>query len=191
VRIVTNVKTYWDKIAVDTSQQQATKATELMPAQADLTERGFSAETSFAGMLVPTYENILDDGRWKYFTGRFTRTGNVIPLLNHTDDVFVISKTGDELVLNFAALPEPAPGRKLTFLLYADGYSKEMDINSGSPDAVHPLPFKGMSKYPYDSPERFPMTDEKQRIYDEYTTRVGRRLMPPIEAGLIGRERNQ
>jgi hypothetical protein len=48
-----------------------------------------------------------------------------------------------------------------------------------------------MSKYPYDSPERFPMTDEKQRIYDEYTTRVGRRLMPPIEAGLIGRERNQ
>ncbi len=190
VRIVTNVKTYWDKIAVDTSQQQLTKATELMPAQADLTERGFSAETSFAGMLVPTYEKILDDGRWKYFTGRFTRTGNVIPLLNQTDDVFVISKTGDELILSFAALPEPAPGRKLTFLLYADGYSKEMDINSGSPDAVHPLPFKGMSKYPYDSTERFPMTDEKQRIYDEYTTRVGRRVMPPIEAGLIGRGRN-
>jgi len=189
VRIVTNVKTYWDKISVDTSQQQATKSTELMPAQADLTERGFSAETSFAGMLVPTYEKILDDGRWKYFTGRFTRTGNVVPLLNQTDDVFVISKTGDELVLSFAALPEPAPGRKLTFLLYADGYSKEMDINSGSPDAVFPLPFKGMSKYPYDSPERFPMTDEKQRIYDEYTTRVGRRLMPPIEAGLLQNKR--
>jgi hypothetical protein len=64
-----------------------------------------------------------------------------------------------------------------------------MDINSGSPDAVHPLPFKGMSKYPYDLPERFPMTDEKQRIYDEYTTRVGGRLMPPIEAGLIQKRR--
>jgi len=66
-----------------------------------------------------------------------------------------------------------------------------MDINSGSPDAVYPLPFKGMSKYPYEAPERFPMTDEKQRVYDEYTTRIGRRLMPPIEAGLIGRERKQ
>ncbi len=189
VRIVTNVKTYWDKIAVDTSEQRETKTAELMPAQANLMERGFSAETSYAGMLVPTYEKILDDGRWKFFTGRFTRTGSVIPLLNATDDVFVISKTGDELILSFAALPEPASGRKLTFLLYADGYSKEMDINSGSPDAVHPLPFKGMSKYPYDSSERFPMTDEKQRIYDEYTTRVGRRLMPPIEAGLIQRRR--
>ncbi len=191
VRILTNVKTYWDKVAVDTSQQGETEATELMPVQADLTERGFSAETSFAGMLVPTYEKILDDGRWKYFTGRFTRTGNVIPLLNKADDVFVISRTGDELILSFAALPEPPSGRKLTFLLYADGYSKEMDINSGSPDAVFPLPFKGMSKYPYGSPERFPMTDEKQRIYDEHTTRVGRRLMPPIEAGLIGRGRKQ
>ncbi|MEQ1764629.1 MAG: FG-GAP-like repeat-containing protein, partial [Pyrinomonadaceae bacterium] len=56
VRIVTNLKTYWDRIAVDTSDQQETKATELMPVQADLTERGFSAETSYGGMLVPTYE---------------------------------------------------------------------------------------------------------------------------------------
>ncbi|MEO5857910.1 MAG: FG-GAP-like repeat-containing protein [Pyrinomonadaceae bacterium] len=189
VRIVTNVKTYWDKIAVDTSQQQEVKAVELMPVQADLTERGFSAETSYAGMLVPTYDKILDDGRWKFFTGRFTRTGSVLPLLRTTDDVFVISKTGDELILSFTALPEPAPGRKYTFLLYADGYSKEMDINSGSPDAVYPLPFKGMSKYPYASPEQFPMTDEKQRIYDEYTTRVGRRLLPQIEAGLIQTQR--
>jgi hypothetical protein len=185
------VKTYWDKISVDTSKQQETKATEIMPQQADLTERGFSMETSFAGMLVPTYQQVLDDGRWKYFTGRFTRTGSVIPLLNETDDVFVISKTGDELVLSFNALPEPPAGRRLTFLLYADGYSKEMDINSGSPDSIYPLPFKGMSKYPYDRSERFPMTDEKRRMYDEYTTRVGRRLMPPIEAGLIGPGRKQ
>ncbi len=187
VRIVTNVKTFWDKITVDTSQQQQTTSTELSSLRSDLTERGFSVETSFAGMLVPAYEKIVDDGRWKYFTGRFTRTGNVAPLLDRADDVFVISKTGDEIALSFAAPPEPAPGRKLTFLLYADGYSKEMDINSGSPDAVYPLPFKGMSKYPYASPERFPMTEEKQRIYDEYTTRTGRRLMPPIEAGLLRR----
>ena len=185
VRIVTNVKTYWDKIAVDTSDQAAFTKSELMPVQADLRARGFSVEASFGGMIVPAYGSVLNDGRWKYFTGRFTRTGSVILLLGKTDDVFVISKTGDEIVLSFDALPEPAKGMKRTFLLYAHGYSKEMDINSGSPDAVYPLPFKGMSKYPYQFPERFPMTEEKQRIYDEYTTRVGRRVLPQAEAGLL------
>lgn len=185
VRIVTNVKTYWDKIAVDTSDQSTFTTTELAPVQADLRERGFSKEASFSGMIVPAYGSVLNDGRWKYFTGRFTRTGDVIPLLGTTDNVFVISKTGDEIVLAFDALPDPRKGMKRTFLLYADGYSKEMDINSGSPDAVHPLPFKGMTRYPYKAPERFPMTEEKQRIYDEYTTRVGRRALPQVEVGLL------
>ena len=43
-----------------------------------------------------------------------------------------------------------------TFLLYADGYSKEMDINSASPDSVAPLPFHAMSAYPYPPTEHYP-----------------------------------
>jgi hypothetical protein len=185
VRIVTNVKTHWDKIAVDTSEQQQVSTSELMPARANLQERGFSAERSFGGMIIPTYGQVVNDGRWKNFSGRFTRTGDVRGLLGGVDDVFVISKTGDELVLSFAALPDPPAGKTRTFLLFADGYSKEMDINSGSPDAVIPLPFKGMTKYPYSSVERFPMTPEKLRIYDEYTTRTVARPLPPLEAGLL------
>jgi hypothetical protein len=106
-------------------------------------------------------------------------------LLGGIDDVFVISKTGDELDLRFPALPDPPPGKTRTFLLFADGYSKEMDINSGSPDAVLPLPFKGMTRYPYGGGERFPMTPAKLRLYDEYTTRAGARPLPPIEVGLL------
>jgi tetratricopeptide (TPR) repeat protein len=185
VRIVTNFKTFWDKIAVDTSEQQDVKTIELQPAVANLRERGFSEEIRFGEMIAANYETVLNDGRWKYFSGNFTRTGDVKPLLNRIDDVFIISKTGDELVLSFDALPEPAAGRKYTFLLYADGYSKEMDINSGSPDAVLPLPFKRMKKYPYGADERFPMTDEKQRIYDEYTTRTVRGFLPRIETALL------
>lgn len=184
VRIVTNFKTYWDKIAVDTSQQDGVTTTELKPVEASLRERGFSDERRFGGMIVPNYEQVLSDGRWKYFSGRFTRLGDVRPLLNRIDDVFVISRTGDELVLSFDALPDPPAGRKYTFLLYADGYSKEMDINSGSPDAVLPLPFKAMTKYPYGADERFPDTEEKRRIYNEYTTRVVRSTFPRIEAAL-------
>ena len=185
VRIVTNVKTYWDKIAVDTSDQQEVTKLELQPAQSDLRERGFSDERSFGGMIVPAYSRVLNDGRWKFFSGRFTRTGDVRPLLDRVDDVFVISKTGDELDIRFEALPEPSAGRKRTFFLFADGYSKEMDINSGSPDAVLPLPFKGMTKYPYGPDERFPMTAEKLRIYEEYTTRSHTKPLSPIEAFLL------
>ncbi len=185
IRIVTNFKTFWDRIAVDTSEQTNVKTTEINSTQADLRERGFSEEIKTGEMITANYETVLNDGRWKYFSGAFTKLGAVDALLEAADDVFVISKTGDELVLSFAALPEPVPNKKYTFLLYADGYSKEMDINSGSPDAVHPLPFKAMKKYPYGADERFPMTEEKQRIYDEYTTRTVKGFLPRLETFLL------
>lgn len=185
VRIVTNFKTYWDKIAVDTSAQKTIETTELKTAQSDLRERGFSEEIRYGALITANYDKVLNDGRWKYFSGSFTRTGAVAPLLEAVDDVFVVSKTGDELVLSFDALPDLPANRKRTFLLFADGYSKEMDINSGSPDAVFPLPFKRMNKYPYDENERFPMTAEKRRIYDEYTTRTVKGFLPRLETSLL------
>ncbi len=136
-------------------------------------------------MIAANYDTVLNEGRWKYFSGTFTKLGAVNPLLEAIDDVFVISKTGDELVLSFEALPELPTNKKYTFLLYADGYSKEMDINSGSPDAVFPLPFKRMKKYPYAADEQFPMTEEKRRIYDEYTTRPVKGILPRLETALI------
>nr|MDQ4120255.1 hypothetical protein [Acidobacteriota bacterium] len=187
VRIITNFKTYWDKIAVDTSEQIDVKTVELAPVQADLHERGFSEEIKYGEMIAANYDTIVNDGRWKYFSGSFTRPGDTKPLLEAIDDVFVISKTGDELILSFPALPELPPNKKRTFLLYADGYSKEMDINSGSPDAVLPLPFKGMKKYPYGADEQFPMTEEKRRIYEQYTTRTVKEALPRVETFLLNK----
>ncbi|MBA3784828.1 MAG: hypothetical protein H0X15_04705, partial [Acidobacteria bacterium] len=184
VRIVTNFKTYWDKIEVSTSEQKDVKTIEMQPVQADLRERGFSEEMKYGEMITTNYDRVLNDKRWKYFSGTFTRLGAVNQLLEAIDDVFVISKTGDELVLSFEALPELPKNKKYTFLLFADGYSKEMDINSGSPDQVFPLPFKRMKKYPYAADEQFPMTEEKRRIYDEYTTRPVRDVLPSIELGV-------
>ncbi len=186
VRIVTNFKTFWDKIAVDTSEQKDVKTTEIKPSLANLRERGFSEEIKYGEMIAANYDTVLKDARWKYFSGNFTKLGEVRELLEAVDDVFVVSKTGDELVLSFAALPELPKNKKYTFLLYADGYSKEMDINSGSPDAVFPLPFKGMKKYPYAATdEQFPMTDEKRKIYDQYTTRTVKGVLPRIETALL------
>jgi hypothetical protein len=162
VRIVTNVKTYWDKVEVDTSEQSPVKETEIKPSSAELSERGFSKEARFGGMIVPDYSQIVNDGRWKYFSGRFTKLGDVRVLLDNIDDIFVISKTGDELTLRFKPPAPLNPGRKFTFLLFADGYSKEMDINSGSPEAVFPASVQRMLTYPYDSNQAYPWSPDKQ-----------------------------
>jgi hypothetical protein len=78
--------------------------------------------------------------------------------------MFVISRPGDEIALSFDAhaLPELPEGWKRTFLVYVDGFSKEMDINSATPHTVTPLPFHGMTRYPYAAPESFTWTRERR-----------------------------
>jgi hypothetical protein len=155
VRVVTSMRVYWDeaKLAVPAPSPGLEPAV-LEPLRADLRERGFSAETSPDGREPFEYDYTRVSWRspWKTLPGLYTREGDVRPLLASTDDLFVISKPGDELALSFDAttLPEPPAGWTRTFLLLGDGFSKEMDINSASPDAVRPLPWHGMPSYPYE-----------------------------------------
>ncbi len=120
---------------------------------------------------------------WKALPGRYTRLGDVRSLLVNADDMFVIAKPGDEIALSFDAadagsLPD---GWTRTFLLMADGFSKEMDINSGSPDEVEPLPFHGMTGYPYRDPERYPDTAAHREYRERFNTRVVIRPLPLLE----------
>ncbi len=177
VRIVTNMRIYWDQILVDTSAGNLPlQITRLDPTVADLRWRGFSLEHSPDGRqpLTYDYKQVSFTSPWKVMTGRYTREGDVRELLQITDDIFVISRPGDELSLSFAAnkLPALPQGWTRTFLLYADGFSKEMDINSASPDEVGPLPFHGMTRYPYSWPERFPLTEKRRRYMEKYNTRI-------------------
>jgi len=194
VRIVTNMRIYWDQILVDTSgEDYRLQLTRLDPSIAELRWRGFSLEYSPDGRqpLSYDYKKVSFTSPWKVMTGRYTREGDVRELLLESDDMFVISKPGDELILSFAAdkLPALPKGWTRTFLLYADGFSKEMDINSASPDQVGPLPFHGMSKYPYTWPERYPLTEKQRRYLEEYNTRVVTSSVPSIAAELFKPER--
>ena len=58
---------------------------------------------------------------------------------------------GEEIALTFDAgsLPSLPPGHRRDFLLFVDGYGKDMDINSAYPSSVTPLPFHAMPAYPY------------------------------------------
>jgi tetratricopeptide (TPR) repeat protein len=193
VRIVTNMRIYWDQILVDTSDGKSPVQTaRLDPARADLHWRGFSAEVTPDGRepFGYDYRQVSFTSPWKVMTGRYTREGDVRELLLKSDDMFVVSRPGDEISLSFnaSALPPLPAGWTRTFLLYADGYSKEMDINSASPDQLAPLPFHGMSRYPYPSTEHYPLTDERRRYIEKYNTRM---VTSPVPKLLVSGSRFQ
>ncbi|MEJ7617279.1 MAG: hypothetical protein WKF30_10050 [Pyrinomonadaceae bacterium] len=191
VRITTNMRVYWDQAFFDTSDAvENLQVNKLDPAVADLRWRGFSAEVTPDGRqpFVYNYDRVSFTSPWKLITGRYTREGDVRELLSTTDDMFVVSRSGDEVVLSFDAtkLPTLPVGWKRTFLFYADGFSKEMDINSASPDQVLPLPYHGMKRYPYHAPaDAYPMTLARKDYLERYNTRVVGTSVPAIEAAQI------
>jgi tetratricopeptide (TPR) repeat protein len=186
VRIVTNMRIYWDQVLVDTSPGQAqTRLTRVSPTAATLRSRGFSAETSPDGRPPFTYDytRVGAVSPWKVPAGRYTKYGDVRPLLLATDDMFAIAAPGDEVALTFdaASLPQLHPGFTRTFLLYADGFSKEMNIRSATPDAVAPLPFHAMRSYPYGAGESYPDTPEHRDYLARYNTRIVTAPVPSLE----------
>jgi len=186
VRIVTNMRVYWDQIAVAASDDDApVKMTRVDPASALLRSRGFSAETSADGEppFGYDYSRVSAVSPWKVPAGRYTRYGDVRPLLLGSDDMFAVAAPGDEVALAFdaASLPPLAPGFTRTFLLYADGFSKEMNIRSATPDAVSPLPFHAMRRYPYDADQSYPDTAAHREYLARYNTRVVTTPMPSLD----------
>jgi Flp pilus assembly protein TadD len=188
VRIVTNMRIYWDQILVADAARVETRVTRLDPLVADLRARGFSAETAPDGRepFGYDYQRVSTVSPWKVPAGRYTREGDVRPLLRAVDDIFVISRPGDELSLSFdaRALPALAAEWTRTFLLYAHGYSKEMNPRSAVPETVAPLPFRAMTRYPYGADEHYPWTPAQRLADARYNTRVVTRTVTTIDAAL-------
>jgi hypothetical protein len=184
VRLVTNMRIYWDRIAVGSAvASDAFPRTPMPMTGAGLAERGFSFEVRPGGREPAgyDYDRVTQESPWKTMAGRYTRLGDVMPLLARSDDMFVIGKPGDEVALTFGAPRAALPrGWRRTFLLLADGFSKEMDINSASPDRTGPLPFHRMTRYPYGPDERYPDTPAHQQYRAQYNTRVVARPLPSL-----------
>jgi hypothetical protein len=186
VRIVTSMRIYWDQVRVASPAVASPRVTRLPARAADLHWRGFSAESSPDGRepFGYTYDRVSPDAPWKSPAGRYTREGDVRSLIGAVDDMFAISRPGDELAISFdaRATAPPPPGWTRTFLLYAHGYSKEMNPRSATPDTVAPLPFRAMTRYPYDAAiERFPWTAARRQYDERYNTRIVSRSVPLID----------
>jgi hypothetical protein len=176
VRLSTSSRIYWDQILIGTAADTAALAAiPLALGTAALRARGFSGEVG-SDPGRPTlydYSRVAATPRWKSMTGAFTREGDVTPLLAETDDQFVIARPGDEIALTIDAsrLPALPAGWTRTYLLEADGFSKEMDVNSASPYTVEPLPFHRMTQYPYPPTERYPDSAAHTAYREAYNTR--------------------
>ena len=185
VRIRTNMQIYWDQAFVARAPANpAVTLTTLAPVSADLHFRGFSRMYRKGGRYGPywfAYEDVKRESPWRPIEGAVTRFGDVLPLLRHPDDMYVVMAPGDEATLQFDARSAKAlpPGWKRDFLLYTDGWIKDSDLNTAFGTSVGPLPYHGVRSYPYGRADAYHTDPPHQAYLREYDTRVVKRTMSP------------
>jgi len=183
LRIVTNLALYWDEaFLLEDSAAPPARLTTARPLAADLRFRGFSKNVVHPLRRQPEqffYEPVSLRAPWNPTPGRYTRFGDVLELITHVDDRMVIMGSGDELALEFDArsLPALASGWQRDWLLKVDGWAKDRDANTAFSQSVEPLPFHGMSGYPYGRGEQFPSTPMHKEWIEKYNTRPALRIL--------------
>ncbi len=186
VRIVTNLCVYWDEIfaAVNTADPEA-RLTRLGASEAKLDFRGFSRVVVHPERRQPeqfVYSDVQLTSMWNPTPGDYTKYGDVRELLDEIDDRFVVLGSGDEVMLRFPAdgLPELPSGWTRDYLLFFDGWAKDGDSNTAYSSSVEPLPFHGMSGYPYGPSERYPEDPHHSEYVRDYNRRPALRLIRPL-----------
>ena len=187
VRIVTNLCVYWDEIFLSEGASDAGVKPALIPLDsADLHFRGFSEtrihpqrkqpDTFFydhvsAGFLLESHSGPL----YKIRPGRQPAARRGRPTGDHG-----LGRRG-ALAVSRGGLPAPPAGMTRDFLLKVDGWAKDRDPNTAFSSTVQPLPFHGMSRYPYPASEHFPRDAAHDSYQRTYNTRPARVLLPQLE----------
>jgi tetratricopeptide (TPR) repeat protein len=186
VRIVTNMCVYWDEIFLgEDASAPEVRLTPLEARAAQLHFRGFSRIQVDPQRKHPEffdYHTVSPLSNWNPTPGMYTRYGDVRELVEAVDDRLVVMGSGDELELwyNATGLPPMPPGWTRDFLLLVDGWAKDADANTAFSQNVEPLPFHGMSHYPYPPGEKFPAGEIHRRYREAYNTRPALRLIRPL-----------
>jgi hypothetical protein len=170
---------HWDQAFLASPVSRSpVRISPLHPAAADLHYRGFSRMYRKGGRAGPhwfDYGDVSKEARWLPIDGMLTRFGNVLPLLGESDDRYVVMGPGDEATVEFSAdaLPPLAPGWTRDFLIYSVGWIKDGDFNTAHGGTVEPLPFHGITRYPYAAGDRYPVDKSHREYLETYNTRPG------------------
>ncbi|MEM8711861.1 MAG: FG-GAP-like repeat-containing protein, partial [Planctomycetota bacterium] len=185
-RIGSTLELYWDSISLAVCDDDAEfRTTTLELTSTNLWSRGFSEPIEPERPDMPLFfdwEQTTEEPRWNQHPGMYTRYGSVDPLLAEIDDQYVIMGSGDTLTIRFDAkgLPELPEGWTRDYLVFLDGWAKDRDPNTYEALEVEPLPFHGMSGYPYRADESFPNTPAHEAWRAEWNTRPGHRWIVPL-----------
>ncbi|HSV49474.1 MAG TPA: hypothetical protein VLH35_04085, partial [Candidatus Acidoferrales bacterium] len=144
----------FDYIAADISNEQAINVQKITP----------------SGNLTQIWESLSNS------TGAFTRYGDVTPILQEADDMYVIGRQGDQLDLKFstANLTAVPAGMERDYFLIVSCWFKDPPGGWGYmfDFTVDPLPFIGMTGFPYTSSESYPYDAAHRAYLAKYNTRV-------------------
>jgi tetratricopeptide (TPR) repeat protein len=177
VRIRTNMEIYWDRIFYSAGDPDVPVTLNVLHAtSADLHYRGFSREYRKGGRYGPhwfDYSEVNTDQKFRDLTGYYTRFGDVLPLIESSDNKYVITNAGDEVTVKFSEeeLPDLKEGWKRDFLIHSVGWVKDGDMNTALGNIVTPLPFHGIKSYPPSKTDKYPDDPEFQEYNKEYNTR--------------------
>jgi hypothetical protein len=158
-----------DRIRLDESALVAVATSYLEASTATLIHRGRATlhRCTYLSRAEALNDENEDDPVQQGF-GAFTRYGDVLPLLGQVDDQYVIMRHGDQITLHFPGLPAPPAGAVRSVFLATDVTMKSFIMGKN----VEPLPFHGMSNYPYPDTESFPSDARHQGFIAEYNTRL-------------------
>jgi hypothetical protein len=177
LRVFCTLQLFWDSIRLALDDDDAELLSRrLEPSSARLWRRGFSDPIVSSRPHQPErfdWDRLARIPRWNPHPGLYTKLGEVLPLLGEIDDRFVILASGDCLTVRFdaSAMPPVRPGFRRDYLVFLDGWAKDRDPNTVEALNVEPLPFHGMSGYPYGADERFPDDGAHRAWRREWNTR--------------------
>lgn len=177
IRIRTNMEIYWDHIFYSHCDPEAPVSLNILqPVSADLHYRGFSRPYRKGGRYGPhwfDYSRVSTDQKFRDLKGYYTRFGDVLPLLESSDNKYIITNAGDEVTVKFSEeeLPELREGWTRDFLIHSVGWVKDGDMNTALGNVVTPLPFHGIRSYPPSETDIYPEDPDLQEYNQKYNTR--------------------
>ena len=109
-------------------------------------------------------------------SGNFTRYGDVTALLQNADNMYVIGRQGDQISLEFPIynLTAPHPGMVRDYFFFVACWFKDPPAGwgYGFNFTVNPMPFIGMTGFPYSADQSYPFDAAHLAYLEQYNTRV-------------------